>query len=247
MKKEYAEYLLNKTKADYNLISREFSETRNRLWDEIGFLFYNYLKENESVLDSGCGNGRYYELFREKNINYVGIDNSEELIKIAKEKHPEADFRIGDSLSLPFEDSSFDKVYSIAVLHRIPSYSFRARFLKEAKRVLKKDGYLILTVWKIPNIYKRKSQLLLLKHTLLKLLGISKLDFKDVLEPWGNKTFKYYHWFSKRELKSLLKKSGFKIKEIGAIKNVRGNHRLWRGSAKGGNRQNIYVVAQKVL
>ena len=59
------------------------------------------------------------------------------------------------------------------------------------------------------------------------------MDFKDILKPWADKTERYYHWFSKRELANLVKKSGFKIEEIGVIKN------------ETGNRQNIYLVAQK--
>ena len=231
MKKEYTKYLLNKTKSDYNLISEDFSRTRGKVWEEISFLFKD-TKPKEKVLDLGCGNGRFYELL--KNTDYTGVDNSEKLIKIAKGKYPEANFKTEDALSLSFPDNHFDKVYSIAVLHRIPSKKLRLQFLKEAKRVLKKNGDLILTVWKLPfKQYNRKNLSLLLRYTILKLIGKSKLDFKDVLEPWGNKTFKYYHWFSKRELAKLIKKSGFKIKEIGVIKNQRGN------------RQNIYLVAQK--
>lgn len=235
MDKDYAKYLLKKTKEDYDLISQEFSKTREKVWNEIGFLFYNHLKEKERVLDLGCGNGRYYEFFKDKNIEYIGADNSESLIKIAKEKYPKAKFQTENALALSFKDNYFNKIYSIAVLHRIPSYDFKIQFLKEAKRVLKPNGLFILTVWKLPfNNYSKKNLFLLLKFTFLKIIKKSKLDFKDILEPWGNQTEKYYHWFSKRELKKLLKKSGFKIKGIGVIKNEKGN------------RQNIYAIAKKI-
>jgi len=230
MKKEYAQYLINKTRDDYNLISGDFSRTRGRIWSETSFLFRS--KNNDKVLDLGCGNGRYYELL--KDTNYTGVDNSEELIKLAKKKYPKAKFSVADGLNLPFDNNTFDAIYSIAVLHRIPSYQFRLNFFKEAKRVLKKDGKLIITVWSLPfNGFNKKNIFLLLKHTFLKLIGLSKLDFGDVLEPWGNKTFKYYHWFSKRELVKLAEKSGFKVKESGFTKNDRGT------------RQNIYLVGRK--
>jgi ubiquinone/menaquinone biosynthesis C-methylase UbiE len=137
MKKEYAQYLLNKTKEDYNLISEEFSRTRWFVWEETKFLFSDYVKEGDRVLDIGCGNGRYFELLKIKNASYVGIDNSKNLIEEAKKKYPEADFKVADALDLPFNDNSFDKVYSIAVLHNVPSKELRAQFLKEAHRVLK--------------------------------------------------------------------------------------------------------------
>jgi len=228
MDSQYAKYLIKKTKEDYSLISEEFSRTRNKVWEELGFLFS--LKDNEKVLDLGCGNGRYFEFFKNKPVEYIGIDNSEELIRLAKERYPEAKFQINDAFNLSFPDNYFDKVYSIAVLHHIPSEELRVEFLKEAKRVLKKDGSLIITVWKFHQI---KELSLILKYTILRLLGRSKLDFKDILEPWGKRTERYYHCFSRKELGKLMEKAGFKIKEIGVVKNKRGN------------RQNIYLIARK--
>ncbi len=230
MQKKYAEYLLKKTKEDYNLIAEDFSKTRDRTWGEIKFLFDDYLIEKEKILDLGCGNGRFYELFENKNVDYIGVDISERLIKLAQRKHPGVKFQTADALNLPFPNNYFDKIYTIAVLHYIPSKQLRLQFLKEIKRVLKKEGFLILTVWKF---YNKKEISLLLKYTILKLIGRSKLDFKDIFKSWGKKIEKYYHWFSRKELTNLVKKAGFKIKEVGVVKNERGN------------RQNIYIVAQK--
>jgi len=222
MDKEYANYLLNKIKNDYNLISEDFSRTRPFVWQELAPLFSG-LKPRERVLDLGCGNGRLYESL--KNTNYTGLDISEKLISIAKEKYPNVNFQVGDALNLPFPNNYFDKIYSIAVLHHIPSRKLRIKFLKEAKRVLKENGELIISVW------KKNYNPLLLKYTILKIIGKTKLDFKDTLEPWADKTERYYHWFSKKELANLIEKAGFKIKDIGVIKN------------KKGNRQNLYVIA----
>lgn len=228
MDEKYAKYLLNKTKNDYSLIAQDFSRTRTSLWKEIKFLFDDYLIAGERVLDLGCGNGRFYEFFKNKDIKYIGADNSEELIEIARQKYLKADFRAEDALALSFPNSYFDKIYSIAVLHHIPSKKLRLQFLKEAKRVLKPNGKLILTAW------KPKKNLLLLKYTILKIIGKNKMDFGDVLIPWKNQKIKrYYHLFSKKELARLAEKTGFKIEAIGVIKN------------KTGNRQNIYLVAEK--
>ena len=230
MDKNYAEYLLKKTKEDYNLIAKDFSRTRDKPWEEIRFLFDNYLIAGEKVLDLGCGNGRFYEFFKNKNIDYIGVDNSEKLVELAKKKYPKAKFQLADALNLPFPTNYFDKVYSIAVLHQIPSREFRLQFLKEVKRVLKQEGLLVLTVWKF---HDSKEISLLLKYTIFKIIRKSKLDFKDIFEPWGKKTKRYYHCFSKRELTNLVKEVGLKVREIGVVKNKRGN------------RQNIYLIAEK--
>jgi len=230
MDREYAEYLLNKTKQDYNLIAEDFSRTREKPWEEIEFLFNDYLIPGERVLDLGCGNGRYFEFLKKGNIDYFGVDSSEKLIEIAKKRNPKARFQTADALSLPFPENYFDKVYSVAVLHQIPSNEFRLQFLKEVKRILKPGGLLILTVWKF---HEKEEILLLFKYTILKLIGKSKLDFRDILKPWGKKIERYYHWFSKNEFKNLVEEANFKVEKIGIIKN------------KKGNRQNIYLIAEK--
>ena len=231
MDRKYAEYLLKKTKEDYNLIAEEFSKTRSAIWPETEALFNKHLIPEEKVLDLGCGNGRYFEYLKKKKVNYFGVDNSDKLIEIAKSRYPGANFQIADAFNLPFLDNFFDKVISIAVLHHMPSKEYRLQFLKEIKRVLKPKGVLILTVW---NFRELKEFFLYFKFVVLKLFG-SKLDFGDFLEPWAKKAVRYFHYFSKKELINLAKKVNLEIREIGVIRNKRGN------------RRNTYLVTQKPL
>lgn len=231
MEKEYADYLIEKTKEDYNLIAEEFSQTRREIWKELTFLF-DFLKPGEKVLDAGCGNGRWFPLFSEKRVEYFGLDFSEKLIALAKNSFPNGRFFVGNLLSLPFSEEEFDKAYLIAVLHQIPSFQYRLKILQETKRVLKRGGNLILTTWKI---HQPKEIFLLLKYTILKVLGRSKLDFGDYFEPWGKKTLRYYHCFSQKELKNLAKEAGFEILKSGIVKNERGN------------RQNLFLILKKPL
>lgn len=230
MDREYAKFLLTKTKEDYNSIAKDFSRTRSYPWQEIRFLFDNYLVANEKILDLGCGNGRYFPFFKEKKVDYFGIDGSSELIRIAKNKYHQGRFSVEDALDLSFPNNFFNKVYSIAVLHQIPSGELRSRLLKEIKRTLRSKGLLILTVWKL---HRRKELLLLLKYTILKAIRKSKLDWRDVFVSWGKKTERYYHYFSQRELEKLVKETGFEIIDSGTVKDLKGN------------RQNIYIVAKK--
>ena len=228
MKQEYAERLLKKTKEDYDKIAEEFSTTREKVWKEIGFLFDDYVTPGDKILDLGCGNGRFFELLKDKDINYIGVDFSEKLIEIAKKKYPKVKFQVADALDLPFPNNYFDKIYSIAVLHHIPSKEFRLQFLKETRRILKPNGLLILTVWKPKS---KKDWNLFLKYTTLKLVG--KLGRGDVFQPWGKKMERYFHFFSEEELSGLIKEAKFKIIKKGIVENEKGN------------RRNIYLVIEK--
>lgn len=233
MEKEYAHYLLEKTKKDYNLLAQDYARTRAFIPEDIKKLA-DYALPGEKILDSGCGSGRLFGILKEKKVDYYGIDISENLIEIAKKNFPEGKFEVADALNLPFPDNFFDKVYSISVLHHIPSKELRLKYLKEAKRVLKQKGILILRVW---DFFKRKEGWkLFLKYTFLKLIRKSKLDFFDVFVPWkdsrGNVIAeRYFHCFRKSELESLIKEVGFKIKKS-----------WWGGKDP---RTNIYIIAEK--
>lgn len=188
----------------------------------------------ERILDSGCANGRLFDILKDKKVKYFGVDISERLIGIAKTKYPEVNFQTADALSLPFSEDFFDKAYSISVLHHIPSKDFRLKYLRETKRVLKTNGLLILRVW---DFWQRKiTPQLIFKYAFLKIIGRSKLDFKDVFLPWkdskgGVLAQRYFHCFTKRELESLAKEAGFKVKKI------------WRSGKD--PRANIYLIAEK--
>ncbi|HDL75021.1 MAG TPA: class I SAM-dependent methyltransferase [bacterium] len=238
MDKEYAKYLLNKTIEDYNLIAEDFARSRVFIPEDISNLG-EYSTKGEKVLDAGCGNGWLSEVLRNKETDYIGIDSSEKLINIAKRNYPQAKFQKDNVLKLSFPSDFFNKVYSVSVLHHIPSKELQIKALKEMKRVLKPKGILILRVW---NLWWNdpKSWKLIFKYTFLKLIGKSKLDFKDIFYSWKNSrskivTDRYIHCFTKGELKSLVKKSGFSVRKI------------WiHGKNKKGI-SNIYLIAENKL
>lgn len=233
MDQNYAKYLLEKTRQDYNLIALNYARTRDFIPEDIKKLSELVLP-GEKILDSGCANGRLLKLLKNKKVDYYGIDLSEKLIEIAKKNFPNEKFQVADALNLPFPENFFDKVFSVSVLHNIPSKEFQIQYLKETQRVLKKSGLLILRVW---DFWRRKDGWkIFLKYTFLKFIRKSKLDFFDVFVPWkdsqGNILVqRYFHCFRKGELEDLIKKVGFKIKKS------------WREGKD--PRTNIYIIAEK--
>jgi len=229
MDKELAQKLLKKVKDDYEIIATDYSASRPASWRELS-IFNDLVKDGDRVLDLGCGHGRLIELFPGKNINYLGVDSSKNLLDIARKRYPKYNFLLADALNLPLPNDLFDAIFSIAVLHHIPSHELRIKFFEEVKRVLKPNGILVLTVW---NLFRLKTLPLLLRYSLLKTLGLSKLEYGDVLVPWANKAKRYYHYFTKKEMRKLAEEAGFEIVEIGSLKNIRNR------------RANLYLIAKK--
>jgi len=214
MNPNYADYLIKKTQKDYNQFAENFASTREDNWPEIWF-FRDFVQPEEKILDDGCGSGRLYKLFRGKDIEYFGVDFSGKMIEIARKQYlssPEAKketvhpvFLTVNALNLPFEDNFFNKVFSVAVLHHIPSEEKRIMFLKEIRRVLKQKGELFLTVW---NLWQPKYLPRILKGMFLKMAGLSKLDFFDIFVPFQG-IDRYYHCFRAKELEDLATKAYF--------------------------------------
>jgi ubiquinone/menaquinone biosynthesis C-methylase UbiE len=204
MNSKYAKKILDKTVLDYNSIADKYSRVREKNWKEFDFLFDKYLSSGDRVADLGCGNGRFYSSFKNKNVDYLGIDVSDKLIEIARKNYPEAKFEVSSVEKM--NDKSFDKVYSIAVLHHIPSYELRLNFLKEIKRILKDDGKLILTVWNLKEKLKQRS-----------IWDWFRLDRGDVFLPWYGSKDTYFHCFNLEELIQLGKEAGFEVVNKGEI------------------------------
>jgi len=85
-----------------------------------------------SVLDCGCGAGRFVGMAAERGAEVAGIDAAGGLVEIAAERVPAAQFRVGDIEALPWEDDAFDVVTGFS------SFQFaddKVRALREAGRV----------------------------------------------------------------------------------------------------------------
>ncbi len=232
MKKNYADYLLKKTKDDYNRIAPVFSSKRSYLEPDWPSLV-KYAKPGDRVLDLGCGNGRLSELFS-RDIHYLGVDISNEMLKIAKAKYPNSDFQLINFLSLPFLAESFDVIYCLAVLHHVPLNSYRLKFLKEIQRVLKSKARVIISVWDLKANWRiRFTQFLQFP---LRYFSFSSLDVGDLFYNFQDSqgrllAKRYVHAFTLTELKNLLIEAGFKVDNIYIQK--RGRH------------QNIIAICSK--
>lgn len=83
------------------------------------------------VLDVACGTGF---LTRHLRGDVTGIDQSEAMLEVARERCPGAEFVQADALALPFPDRSFDRVFTGHFYGHLRTGD-RARCLSEARRV----------------------------------------------------------------------------------------------------------------
>jgi SAM-dependent methyltransferase len=91
------------------------------------------LSPGKTVLDYGCGSRPYETLFSQKFKDYVGADIA---------GNPKADLTIGSEGQVPAPNESFDCVLSSQVLEHVVSPQI---YLKEAYRVLREGGHLIVS------------------------------------------------------------------------------------------------------
>lgn len=214
MKEQTTKQLLAKVINDYDVIADEFSNTRQSSWKEFK-IFLKYIKNGENIVDLGCGNGRFYD-FLQKNhkIKYTGIDNSKNLLSLAKRKFQNdhnSQFLEGDLIETELKTNSADIVTAIASFHHLPGKITRKKSLQEVHRILKKNGIFMVSVW---NLFQPKYKKYVWKARLKHILSLGKYDWRDTLIPWGKTGIKrYYYAFKQAELQKLLEENNFKVLE----------------------------------
>ncbi len=95
----------------------------------------------KTMLDIGCGEGRFCRIAKKKGFHTVGIDPIEPFILQARERDPTGDYRIAFAEELPFEDETFDMAVFYMSLIDIDDLRTACR---EATRILKPSGHLLI-------------------------------------------------------------------------------------------------------
>lgn len=96
------------------------------------------LKENDVVLDVACGTGTLLgKLKQTEKIHAYGIDISDKMIDVARQKYPEIAFKVQSCCPLLFEDESVDVITVCCAFHH---FEIPQNFVDECRRVLKENG-----------------------------------------------------------------------------------------------------------
>jgi len=152
-----------RSKDKYNRIAR-FYDLHSKLAEMIWFTkwrtqFMSPLKGK--ILEVGIGTGKNIGYYNKK-AEVVGIDFSEKMLQIAKEKLVKSGMRNitlkqMDVENLKFKDNSFDYVVTTCVFCSVPN---PIKGLKEIRRVLKPNGRLIM----IEHVLSKNPIIALIEH-----------------------------------------------------------------------------------
>lgn len=108
------------------------------------------LRDHHVILELGHGNGRHLNdlMTRAQGLKYAGLELSETMFKEAQKinrdllDHHEISFALYDGIHLPFKDHTFDRMLTVNTLY---FWSDPEALLNEIGRVLKPDGYAVIT------------------------------------------------------------------------------------------------------
>lgn len=155
-------------------------------------------KQEDVILDAGCGNGRNLKWFYNNDINFYGIDIFKEQLHIAQERYPlkKDNFSASTIEELPFKSETFNHIICNAVLHFANNTEHFKLMFAQLVRVLQPKGSLFIRmsstigfqgyvthisdgVYKLPH----ENQLFLLTKELLKeQMQIHNLSFLEPLK-----------------------------------------------------------------
>lgn len=186
----------------YDNFATTFSNSRkNHPWPELQYIIEDMrIYQYNSVLDIGCGNGRFLEEANKLDFIpwiYLGIDSSEWMIWEAIKLHPHDQFKVLWMQDIWDLDESFDVLLFLASFHHLDSRNERIQVLHNAKKLLKSNGRIYMTNWNLleQERYQKNHR------------WNGEFDIKI------GEFIRYYHGFTITELDELFKEAGYGIIE----------------------------------
>lgn len=243
----------------YAAIAHEWSDKRRWAWpgfERIVRIFCAAIRgapsrHSASVLDVGCGDGRFAAFIAEhiasgmlpERCSYLGIDASLELLERAAARGLGEAFRfvqldcVEASLDRPLTQRRFELSVLLGVLHHVPGFEQRARLIGTLAEHLAPGGHLVLTVWRLDEDARFASRVVSFdeyNRVAETAIDLDQLEPGDTLLRWGDRDAppRYCHFPDGDELQRLLDVSGLQLCE------------RFRADGHGG-RMNEYVVLRR--
>jgi SAM-dependent methyltransferase len=180
---------LDETIAVYNAIAPAYAANIEEYYDErVRTTFVSLIPKEGIVLDVGCAAGRDSRYFDSLGFRVIGIDLSEKLLEIAKQKSPHIDYRLLDVRRLDYPADYFDGIYASAILLHLNRDELKS-VSKLFFQMVKPGGVVCLLVKE----------------------GAGEGYIKETLSDGKARYFTFFH---SDEIRSVLEQHGFIIKTL---------------------------------
>lgn len=138
---------MNTHRNDYKKYVNEYAQlgmdgTFYLAFRDIPKLLGKYVR-GEKALDYGCGAGRSTRFLKRLNYNTIGVDISLDMLKKARMQDEQGTYIHIESGIMPFDNVSFDVVFSSFVFMEVASLEEIQSILLEMKRILTKNGIIV--------------------------------------------------------------------------------------------------------
>lgn len=130
----------------YDNIAQKYTDAYAENDDMDSKYLQEFLKRinGKKILDMGCGTGVNTQYIAGYDLNVIGVDASEGMLKVAHKNFPNLTFVKSDILNTPFEDNSFDGIVLAYVINHF-SMDGLEMLRHEIDRVLKDNGILFIS------------------------------------------------------------------------------------------------------
>lgn len=229
--------LLTLNRRFYEQVALFFDETRQDWTPGLRAIlpyFRSAGKDRVSVLDVGCGNGRFARLLEKAGIlaSYTGVDGNGTLLELAQQSTANLGGVDCEFIQAELSNSSwlsglgeagrgensrtrnpaesvevpnFDVVLCTATLQHLPGYALRLRLIRDFRQL--STGYVILSFWQFLSSERFRSKLI--DPDAVGIIAV-ELEPGDGLLPWrqGIESVRYVHQVDEAELGQLAADSG---------------------------------------
>lgn len=204
----------------YEITGNEFDATRRQAWQGWEALLPYIPAGRISVLDVGCGNGRFALFLSEKrqeSVVYHGIDNNPTLLQAARQMLTDdpivqSTLTQQDVIQDPPRQGSYDAIALFGVLHHVPGWDHRRDFMRILAERVRVGGVLLIAAWRFYEYDRFKKRLVAPDaEEVIALTGEPlTLEKHDYLLDWrrGERALRYCHYVDDDEHGALVAATG---------------------------------------